>query len=47
MFALLLFQLVIVGFRACLLFGHFDTAFTILIVFFIYLAVTVAFMRGF
>ena len=44
--ALLLFQLVIAAFGACLLFGHFSTAFTILIVFFICLAVTVAFMKG-
>ena len=46
LFALLLFQLVIAGFGACLLFGHFASAFTILTVFFICLAVTVAFMRG-
>ena len=45
-FALLLFQLVIAGFGGCLLFGHFSTAFTILVVFFICLAVTVAFMKG-
>ena len=44
--ALLLFQLVIAAFGACLLFGHFSTAFTILIVFFICLAVTVAFIKG-
>ncbi|HEX7469514.1 MAG TPA: hypothetical protein VF437_02090 [Verrucomicrobiae bacterium] len=44
--ALLLFQLVIAAFGACLLFGHFSAAFTILIVFFICLAVTVAFMKG-
>ena len=45
-FALLLFQLVIAAFGACLLFGHFSAAFTILVVFFICLAVTVAFMKG-
>ena len=45
-FALLLFQLVIAGFGACLLFGHFTAAFTILAVFLMCLAVTVAFMRG-
>src|ERR1035438_2635300 len=45
-FALLLFQLVIAGFGACLLFGHFAAAFAILVVFFICLAVTVAFMKG-
>jgi hypothetical protein len=45
-FALLLFQLVIAAFGACLLFGHFSTAFTLLIVFSICLAVTVAFMKG-
>jgi hypothetical protein len=45
-FAFLFFQLVIAAFGACLLFGHFATAFTILCVFFICLAVTVAFMRG-
>jgi len=45
-FALLLFQLVIAGFGTCLLFGHFAVAFTILTVFLICLAVTVAFMRG-
>ena len=46
LFALLLFQLIIAGFGACLLFGHFAAAFTILAVFFICLAVTFAFMRG-
>ena len=45
-FALLLFQLVIAAFGACLFFRHFSTAFTILVVFFTCLAVTVAFMRG-
>jgi hypothetical protein len=45
-FALLLFQLVIAAFGACLFFGHFSTAAIILIVFFICLAVTVAFMKG-
>jgi hypothetical protein len=45
-FALLLFQLIIAGFGTCLLFGHFSAAFTILVVFFICLAVTVAFMKG-
>jgi len=45
-FVLLLFQLIIAAFGACLLFGHFSTAFTILVVFFICLAVTVAFMKG-
>lgn len=45
-FALLFFQLVIAGFGASLLFGHFAAAFTILVVFFICLAVTVAFMKG-
>jgi hypothetical protein len=45
-FALLLFQLVIAAFGASLLFGHFSAAFTILVVFFICLAVTVAFMKG-
>ena len=44
--ALLLFQLVIATFGACLLFGHFAAAFTILVVFSICLAVTVAFMKG-
>jgi hypothetical protein len=44
--ALLFFQLVIAAFGACLLFGHFSAAFTILVVFFICLAVTVAFMKG-
>jgi len=45
-FALLMFQLVIAAFGACLLFGHFSAAFTILFVFFICLAVTFAFMKG-
>ena len=45
-FALLLFQLVIAAFGACLLFGHFSAAFTILVVFFVCLAVTVVFMKG-
>jgi len=45
-FALLLFQLVIAGFGACLLLGHFMAAFTILVVFLMCLAVTVAFMRS-
>jgi hypothetical protein len=44
--ALLFFQLVIAAFGASLLFGHFSAAFTILVVFFICLAVTVAFMKG-
>jgi hypothetical protein len=44
--ALLLFQLVIAAFGACLLFGHFSAAFIILFVFFICLAVTIAFMKG-
>jgi hypothetical protein len=44
--ALLLFQLVIAAFGACLLFGHFSVAFTILAVFSICLAITVAFMKG-
>ncbi len=46
LFALLLFQLVIAGLGACLLSGHFAAAFTLLTVFFICLAVTIAFMRG-
>jgi hypothetical protein len=45
-FALLLFQLVISAFGGCLLLGHFSTAFGILFVFAVCLAVTVAFMRG-
>ena len=45
-FALLLFQLVIAAFGACLFSGHFSTAITVLVVFFICLAVTVAFMKG-
>ena len=45
-FLLLLFQLVISTFGACLLSGHFAAAFGILFVFFICLAVTIAFMRG-
>jgi hypothetical protein len=44
--ALLLFQVVIAAFGACLLFGHFSAAFTILAVFAICLAVTVGFMKG-
>ena len=44
--ALLLFQLVIAAFGACLFLGHFSAAFIILIAFFICLAVTVAFMKG-
>jgi hypothetical protein len=46
MFSLLLFQLIISAFGACLFFGHFSAAFSILTVFAICLAVTVAFMRG-
>jgi hypothetical protein len=45
-FALLMFQLVIGAFGACLLFGHFSAAFIILFVFFICLAVIFAFMKG-
>ena len=44
--SLLLFQLVISAFGACLFSGHFSAAFGILIVFAIGLAVTVVFMRG-
>ena len=44
--ALLLFQLVITAFGACLLLGHFASAFGLLFVFTVCLAVTVAFMRG-
>ena len=45
-FALLLSQLVIAAICTLLLFGHFSTAFIILVAFFICLAVTVAFMKG-
>ena len=44
-FSLLLFQLVISAFGACLFFGHFPAAFGILTIFAICLAITVAFMR--
>ena len=44
--ALLLFQLVIVAFAACLFSGYFSVAFGILFVFAVCLVVTVAFMRG-
>ena len=44
--ALLLFQLVIVAFGACLFLGHFPAAFGILFVFAVCAAVTVVFMRG-
>ncbi len=44
--ALLLFQLIIAAFGACLFVGHFSAAFIILVAFFICLAVTYAFMKG-
>ncbi|HEY1718783.1 MAG TPA: hypothetical protein VGH42_10900 [Verrucomicrobiae bacterium] len=44
--ALLLFQLVIVAFGACLFLGHFSAAFGILFVFAVCVAVTVVFMKG-
>ena len=45
-FALLLLQLIISAFGACLFSGHFSAAFGLLTVFAIGLAVTVVFMRG-
>ena len=45
-FALLLFQLIIAFFGACLFFGHFSVAIIILFVFFICLAVIFAFTKG-
>jgi hypothetical protein len=44
--SLLLFQLVISAFGACLFFGHFSAAFGLLTAFGLVLAVTVVFMRG-
>jgi hypothetical protein len=45
-FVLLMFQLVVGTFVACLVSGRFSAAFTVLFVFFICLAVIFAFMKG-